>query len=310
MTGEFLHEDMRVTEFFEVVAKVAVLVFVVTCMVAAGLGLSVRDVVAPLRRARLVALAIVANFVIAPAVAWLFTFLFALDQPYAIGLLLLAAAAGAPFLPKLADFAKGDIAFSVGLMLLLTVGTVVFMPIIVPLLVPGLSVDTWPTLRSLILTMLLPLGIGMTVRGRSEYWSIRLRPIFTIASNVSMILAVLLLIGLNFEAVIGTFGSGAVALAVLFVVILVAIGYAAGGPSPATRSVLALGTGQRNVAAALIVASENSGDARVVVMLLVATLAGLVVLLPAARWFARRATTTTVQHPEINRAPTHVEARA
>jgi BASS family bile acid:Na+ symporter len=137
-----------------------------------------------------------------------------------------------------------------------------------------------------------------------------LRPIFTIASNVSMILAVLLLIGLNFEAVIGTFGSGAVALAVLFVVILVAIGYAAGGPSPATRSVLALGTGQRNVAAALIVASENSGDARVVVMLLVATLAGLVVLLPAARWFARRATTTTVQHPEINRAPTHVEARA
>ncbi|HKA08264.1 MAG TPA: bile acid:sodium symporter [Gemmataceae bacterium] len=298
------------TEFFEVVAKVAVLVFVVTCMVVAGLGLSVRDVVAPLRRVRLVALALVANFVIAPAVAWALTLLFALDQPYAIGLLLLAAAAGAPFLPKLAEFAKGDIAFSVGLMLLLTVGTVVFMPVIVPLLIPGQSVDTWPTLRSLVLSMLLPLGGGMAVRARSQRLTARLRPIFIVASNISVILAVVLLIGLNFDAVIGTFGSGVVAVAVVFVLILVAIGYAAGGPSPATRSVLALGTGQRNVAAALIVAAENSADARVVVMLLVATLAGLIVLVPAARWFAKRTNTTAVQHPVIPREPTPEAARA
>ena len=39
-------------------SKVAVLVFVVTCMVTAGLGLSVRDVVAPLRRTRLVLFAL------------------------------------------------------------------------------------------------------------------------------------------------------------------------------------------------------------------------------------------------------------
>jgi bile acid:Na+ symporter, BASS family len=305
-----LDGDAEVTEILEIVAKVAVLVFVVTCMVAAGLGLSVRDVVAPLRRARLVALALVANFVIAPAIAWGLTSMFALDQPYAIGLLLLGAAAGAPFLPKLADLARGDIAFSVGLMLLLTVGTVVLMPIIVPLVIPGQSVDTWPTLRSLLLTMLLPLAIGMAIRDRSQLWSARLRPIAAIASNISMVLAVLLLFGLNFEAVIGTFGSGAVAVALLFVLILVAIGCVAGGPQPTTRSVLALGTGQRNVAAALIVASQNTADAKVVVMLLVATLAGLFVLLPAARWFAKRANTTAVQHPEITRAPTHEEARA
>jgi bile acid:Na+ symporter, BASS family len=299
-----------VVEFLEIVSKVAVLVFVVTCMVAAGLGLSVRDVVAPLRRARLVAFALVANFVIAPAVAWSLTSIFALDQPYAVGLLLLGAAAGAPFLPKLAELARGDMAFSVGLMLLLTIGTVVLMPIIVPLMIPGQSVDTWPTLRSLLLTMLLPLGIGMAVRGRSQRWATQLRPIAAIASNISMVLAVLLLFGLNFEAVIGTIGSGAVAVAVVFVLILVAIGYAAGGPQTTTRSVLALGTGQRNVAAALIVASQNAADARVVVMLLVGTLAGLFVLLPAARWFAKRATATSAQHPEITREPTPEEARA
>jgi bile acid:Na+ symporter, BASS family len=296
-----------VVELVEFVAKTAVLVFVVTCMVTAGLGLAVRDVVAPLRRGRLVVFALVANFVVAPAIAWALTSIFALDRPYAIGLLLLGAAAGAPFLPKLAEFANGDIAFSVGLMLLLTVGTVIFLPIILPILVPGQSADTWPTLRSLILTMLLPLGIGMAVRGRSMRWSTRLRPVFAIASNISMVLAVVLLVGLNFDAVIATFGSGAVAVAILFVLILVAVGYVAGGPRTTTRSVLALGTGQRNVAAALIVATQNAADASVVVMLLVATLAGLIFLLPAARWFARRATGAPDTRPEIVHEPVREE---
>ena len=65
-------------------------------------------------------------------------------------------------------------------------------------------------------------------------------------------------------------------------------GYALGGPAPSTRSVLGLGTGQRNVAAALVVATQNFADPGVVVMLLVSTFAGLVVLLVAARQFARR----------------------
>jgi BASS family bile acid:Na+ symporter len=307
VTGLFFPEGGSVAEFFELVAKIAVLVFVVTCMVAAGLGLSVRAVAAPLRRARLVTFALVANFAIAPAVAWALTSIFTLDQPYATGLLLLAAAAGAPFLPKLAEFARGDIAFSVALMLLLTVGTVVLLPIIVPLLIPGQSVDTWPTLRSLLLTMLLPLGVGMAVRARAGQWAAQVRPVFAIASNVSMVLAVVLLIGLNFRAVLGTFGSGAVVVALLYVLVLVAIGYVAGGPQTTTRSVLALGTGQRNVAAALIVATQNAADAATVVMLLVATLAGLIVLIPAARWFAKRARVPEVKRTEVAREPRHEE---
>ncbi|HJZ59628.1 MAG TPA: hypothetical protein VKE74_32080, partial [Gemmataceae bacterium] len=139
-------------EFLEFVSQLAVLVFVVTCMVTAGLGLSVRDLAAPLRRARLVLLAVVVNFVIAPAIAYALTELVPLDRPYAIGLVLLGGAAGAPFLPKLAELANGDMAFSVGLMLLLMVGSVVFMPLVLPLLIPGLSPDPWPLLRPLLLT--------------------------------------------------------------------------------------------------------------------------------------------------------------
>jgi BASS family bile acid:Na+ symporter len=278
-----------VGEFLEALSKVAVLVFVVTCMVTAGLGLGVGDIVAPLRRARLVLLAVAANFVIAPLIAYGLTELITLDRSYAIGLLLLGGAAGAPFLPKLAELAKGDLAFSVGLMLLLMVGSVVFMPVVLPVMIPGLSPEPWPLLRPLLFTMLVPLAAGVLVKSRSEAWAARLRPAFGVVSNASLILTVVLLIGLNSADMLGTFGSGAVALGVVFVTLTLAVGYALGGPAPTTRSVLGLGTGQRNIAAALLIATQNFPDEPgVVVMLLVTTLAGLIPLLAAARWFARR----------------------
>jgi bile acid:Na+ symporter, BASS family len=273
--------------WLEVVAKVAVLVFVVACMAAAGLGLGVRDLVAPLRCGRLVALALVANFVVAPAVAYGLTRLVSLDEPYAIGLLLLGGAAGAPFLPKLAGLARGDVAFSVGLMLLLTVGSVMFMPVVLPLLVTGLSPDPWAILRPLLFTMVLPIAVGMLIKSRSELWASRLRRVFVPLSNLSMVVAVALLIGLNFDAMIGTFGSGALATGIVFVTVCLMVGYAFGGPDSRSRSVLGLGTGQRNVAAALLIATQNFADPRVAVMLLITTLGGLVVLVVAARWFAR-----------------------
>jgi BASS family bile acid:Na+ symporter len=276
-----------VDEVLEDVSKLAVLAFVVTCMVAAGLGLGVGDVLAPLRRGRLVLAALAANFVAAPALAYGLAEGLGLDRPYAVGLILLGGAAGAPFLPKLAELARGDVAFSVGLMVMLTVGSVVFMPVALPLLIPGLAAEPWPLLRPLLLTMLLPIAGGMGGRAFAPVWAERVRRPARTASNGFMLLALALLIGLNLRAMLGTFGSGAVAAGAAFVALSTAAGYALGGPAPDTRSVLGLGTGQRNVAAALVVATQNFADPGVVVMLVASTLAGLVVLVPAARWFAR-----------------------
>jgi BASS family bile acid:Na+ symporter len=278
-----------VTEALDVASKLTVLVFVVTCMVAAGLGLTVGEVAAPLRRGRLVAASVFANFVVAPAAAFGLAYVLPIDRAHATGLLLLGGAAGAPFLPKLAELARGDVAFSVGLMLLLMVGSVVFMPVALPLLVPGLAPEPWPLLRPLLLTMLLPLAAGMVVRWRSGPWARRLRGVFGPASNVTMLLAVTLLIWLNFDAIVGTIGTGAAIVGASYVALMVVVGYGLGGPAGTTRSVLGLGTGQRNVAAALLIATQNFADSPgVVAMLLVTTLAGLVPLVAAARWSASR----------------------
>jgi BASS family bile acid:Na+ symporter len=289
-------EGADVGEFLASLSDISVLVFVVCCMVTAGLGLSVGDIAAPLRRTRLVVFALLANFAIAPLIAYGLTELIPLDRAYAIGLLLLAGAAGAPFLPKLAALARGELAYSVGLMLLLMVGSVIAMPLTLPLLIPGLSAQPWPLLRPLLFTMLLPLAGGMIVKNRSERWSSRLRPIFELVSNISMLLAIILLIALNFRALLGTFGSGAVGVAIVFVALSMLVGYVLGGPAPGTRSVLAVGTGQRNIAAALLIATQNFTDPGVVIMLIVSTLAGLIPLLFAARYFARVSPGVTASH--------------
>ena len=109
-----------------------------------------------------------------------------------------------------------------------------------------------------------------------------------------MILAVVLLIGLNFRAMLGTFGSGAVAVAVVFVVALdrgrLRPRWTVSGRRGRCSG---LGTGQRNIAAALVLATQNFPDEPgVMVMLLVSTLAGLVVILLAARRFAKSASLT------------------
>src|SRR5258705_6013345 len=111
-------------ELLKQAVPIAMLAFVVSSMVGMGTGLTVGEIVAPLRSPRRVAGSLVANFVLAPLIAFGLARLLHLEEPFGIGLLLLGAAAGAPFLPKLAQLAQGDLAFSVGLMVLLMVITI------------------------------------------------------------------------------------------------------------------------------------------------------------------------------------------
>jgi len=105
----------------ESLATLSVLVFVVTSMLAMGLSLTVAQIVEPLQDLRLVGKALLANFVLVPLIAYVILLVIPLTEAQSIGLILLATAAGAPFLPKLVEVAKGNVAFGVGLMGLLIV---------------------------------------------------------------------------------------------------------------------------------------------------------------------------------------------
>src|SRR5690349_8544067 len=97
-------------EILRSASSVSVFVFAVTSMLSAGLSFTFRDIVAPLRRPNRVLRATVANFVLVPLLAAGIARALSLDEAQSIGLILLGAAAGAPFLIKLIAVAAGDVA--------------------------------------------------------------------------------------------------------------------------------------------------------------------------------------------------------
>lgn len=275
-------------ETVETLAKLSVLVFVVSGMFSMGLGLTMSQILGSLRDGRLVAKALVANFVLAPAIAYLVVLAVPLSQAQSIGLVLLATAAGAPFLPKLVQVAKGDVAFGVGLMVLLMVATVPFVPLVLPLLLPGVSVNPLDIASSLVVLMLVPLGVGLVIRARYGGLADSLQPVMTSASNLSLVTLMVLMLVLNFQSLVGVIGTGALLALLAFIVATFAIGYLFGGPEGRTRPVLALGTAQRNVSAALVVAAQNFRDPDVLVMLVVGAILMLIVLMVAGGELGRR----------------------
>ena len=269
-------------------ATVAMLSFVVSSMLAMGAGLTVSLIAEPLRNVRLVVLALLANFVVMPLGALGLAKVLSLDEPFGIGLLLLGCAAGAPFLPKLAELAKGNLAFAVGAMVLLMVVTVGFLPIVLPLLLPGVTVHPWNIARSLLLLMLLPLVLGLVLRARSNDLAERVKPVLDWISNISLILLVFLITAANIDKVLQVFGTRGILAGLLFIALGFGTGWLLGGPNADTKRVMALGTGQRNIAAALVVASQSFSDAKVVVMVIVVAIIGLIILMPLSRALANR----------------------
>lgn len=288
----------------------AVLLFVITSMLAMGLSLTVAQILEPLRNARLVALALAANFVLVPLLALVLTLIIPLSEPLKIGLVLLGTEAGAPFLPKLAQFARGDVAFGVGLMVLLTIVTIVYMPIVLPLVLPGVRVNPLSIVLSLVLTMLLPLGIALLVRARYPEPAGQLQPLMGQASNAALLLLLVTSILANYRQLIGVIGTGGILAALALIGGGVVIGYLLGGPGGDTRSVLGLGTGQRNISAALLVATQSFTDPQVLAMVLVGSTLGLFVLLPLACELGKRTAKTTAAVGGLKGAPASATAPA
>jgi len=274
------------------IVQVAALVFVVSSMLAMGLSLTVPEIVAPLRDVRLVVLALAVNFVAVPFLAWGIQQVMDLDQNIYIGLLLLATAAGAPFLPKLAQTAKGNQAFAVGLMVLLMVITVVYMPLVLPLFLSDVTIDAWAIAKSLIFVMLVPLGIGLFVKARYRDTADELQPQMSQASSLAIIIMLVGAIVLQWDSIVSLIGTGGLVAILVFLIVAFALGYVSGGTESGTRSVLGLGTAQRNVSAALVVGAQNFSDQPdVLSTVIVGALIGLVLLLPLGAEFGKRSPT-------------------
>lgn len=274
----------------QVAQQWSVVAFLVGSMVAIGLNLTPRAILAPLRDMRLVLRALALNFLLAPAFAWLLITVIPLDRGYAIGLMLLGGAAGAPFLPKLVETAHADQPLAVALMVLLTIGTILFIPFALPLMIPGMQADAWSIARPLLLLIVLPLVAGMVIKRGAGSLAKRAAPIAAGFGNISLALLFVLLLMRNVSALLGVVGNGAILAALIHILGLFAAGWLLGGPPPSARGVFALAAAARNFGAALAPAAGSFKDPKIILMIIVSAIVCLVVTFCAAAWVRRRIT--------------------
>lgn len=276
------------SELIATLANLFTMTFVVTSMFSFGLRLTIAQLLEPLRNLRLLAMTLLVNFVIVPAAAILLASLFRLDADLRIGLILISAVAGAPLVPKLAQIAKANIPFAVASTAMLVVATVIYLPLVLPLILPGIQIDPISIIRPLSIQILLPLALGLIVDYISKDEADVLLPVLGQISNVSLTLMLVLMLGGNLGNVFSLLGTGSIIATIILLAIAMVAGYLLGGPDTPTRKALSLASGQRSLAAALVVASTNFANRpNVLVFLAAAGLVAMIMVLPVAGRFGK-----------------------
>ena len=280
-----------VMQFLQATFGPLVLVFTVSNLAAMGLQVKVPDVVVALRNKKSMALIFVWGWVVGPVFGYLITRVLPLAEPYVIVVLLTSLAPCAPFLQQMVAKARGDMAFAGALIPLVAVGTVVFMPLTAPLLIEGLTIDTWALAKPLLLTILLPLVIGAAVRHYAATVATKIFPAVKGLALLSTLTTIAWCLVLYGRAMLDTAGSLALLSMTLFMVGMALITYRFGfGMKQAERSVMALGMGTRNIAAVLAGAlAIPNADTRIVTMVVMWTLWSAVLAAIGAKIFARQA---------------------
>ena len=267
-------------DMLQVITQVGLLVFVVSGMASMGLELTVHRIVAPLRDGRLVISLLVANFVVVPAVAVAMTRLLPMEPEAETAVVLIGCVSGAPFIPKLTQLARGDTGLGVGVMFLLMVVTVGYAPIVVPLAVTGAVVDALAIALSLIVLMLLPLALGLLLRARRPSLAVPWAGRTGFASTAGLLLGSAAAILATWREALGAVGTLIFAGAAVVLVASLAAGWLAGLGRPAgDRTVTALATGQRNVAAAIVIAPSIGGDTPLYTLLGALVITALLIVL-------------------------------
>lgn len=277
------------------IATVATFVFTVSSMLSVGMSFTVRELFAPLRNVRIVLLILAINFVLIPLWAIVVIRGFSPPPAHGLGLFLIATGAGAPFVIKLVSAAKGHIAKTASMLVLLVVATVVYLPLVIPWVLthPALTgiahspVDAAAIARPLLLGVLLPLAVGLWIRTKTRAFAQRMQPLMGKLASIAIIVLITATVLANLRGILDLFTTTTAPAIAVFIVGAFAIGYAFGGRNSERRVVLGLGSAQRNIAAAMVVATQSIGDAGTIIVVVSASVIGLALLFGLAALLRR-----------------------
>jgi len=256
-----------------------------------GLELNLRETITSLRSVRVLGLTLGLSWLVGPAFAVLLTKILPMAEPYATGLLIFSLAPTAPALPLFIRKARADMSLAAAIMPLAVVSTVVLMPLMAPFLIPGLTLSSWAIGKPLLLTVLLPLVIGVAFKSYAARVADKIVPAVKKIAGISTLLLLGFVVFLHWRELLSALGSLGIAAQVLFILGMALLSYSFGfGLNQAQRSAMALAICTRNGSAMLVaITAFPNLDPNLMAMILLAVPVPLVVWLTLAKFFASRA---------------------
>lgn len=262
---------MNFIEICTLVMKISLVFFMAGNLMDMGLRLNLPEAIKGLKDIKFVMYTLLWGFILGPVIAYTITLFMPIDESLAVGLILLSLAPCAPFVPIFVTKAKGDLGYTAAYMFLVAIGTIILMPIGVPLLVKGLTVTAWAIARPLIIMILIPLLIGMVIRGRSVKTADLIQPVVKKITMIFTILVFVLLVVIYFKGIVSVMGSLAIATQLIFFFTLTTLSYLMGfGLKHEQKIVLSIGNSTRNLGAAvapLFAATAIAPEAIIMVVL-------------------------------------------
>ena len=235
---------------------------------AVGLRLRMDEIIGAVRQCRL-AVILILNFAVVPALAVVLARMMGLDRAATIAIILLAASPFAPVVPVFTRMARADLALAAGLTSFVTILSAFITPWACVIALKSLSgtgdvrLNVLTTLVTLVATIVLPMALGVWLRHVSAPLSVRLlRPVEVLAEGTGA-LSLAFVTVTEFQSILSTDWRVLVTMAVLSELCLL-MGYLAGKGTRASRRVVALGTSNRNIALALLLAISNFANSPVV----------------------------------------------
>ena len=171
-------------------------------MFALGLGLTFDDFARVARQPRDFVIGAILQIVLLPVVAFALVSVWSLSPELALGVMIIAAAPGGVTSNILTAFARGDVALSISLTAVISLLSVVTIPLVVVFSYTQLigdeagDVSVTATAVSVFVIVTVPVLIGLAVRRFAEGFAIRFDPI---ARQVSAVLFVIVLAGAIFQ---------------------------------------------------------------------------------------------------------------
>ena len=226
-----------------------------------GLRLTVNDVKGALKRCHLTAIVLI-NFFGIPVLTLAGASCFGLKLHTAVAMLLLAASPFAPVVPVFARMARADLALAAGLTASFPLMAILLTPLVAQTGLrilgnaDGLEFNMLTSLVTLVATISLPLVMGILVRHWAPNVGQRLLRPMEIISEATGAVSLAFVTVTEFGSIINLGWKAWLSMALISEISLMA-GWVVGGPTRGSRQVVALGTSNRNIALALLIAVQS-----------------------------------------------------